>query len=185
MTFENFYQRKQRTRLYQIQQLKASLDDVHVREYSEELEHFDFGDTAITVGSIRWKFANDCALLDLLCGISIVLTFENLYLPAKSNWRYSTRRWRMRANACDENSGVFTAAARYACIYVCMNMCVCMCVCVWVCVCVCVGVCASVCVCVRVRVRVCVRVFVRANVRREQRCLHRDRQVCTYVCMYV
>ena len=46
------YQMKQRARLYEIQQLKTSLEHTEVREYAEELDTFDFGDEAITVGSI-------------------------------------------------------------------------------------------------------------------------------------
>jgi hypothetical protein len=46
------YQMKQRARLYEIQQLKASLEHTEVREYAEELDTVDFGDEAITVGSI-------------------------------------------------------------------------------------------------------------------------------------
>ena len=46
------YQMKQRSRLYEIQQLTASLEATEVREYAEELEHFDFADAAITVGSV-------------------------------------------------------------------------------------------------------------------------------------
>ena len=46
------YQSTQRSRLYQIQQLKASLAATEVRQYAEELQEFDFGDTAVTLGSI-------------------------------------------------------------------------------------------------------------------------------------
>ncbi len=46
------YQARQRSRLYEIQQLKASLEQTEVRGYAEELEHEDLGSNAVTIASV-------------------------------------------------------------------------------------------------------------------------------------
>ena len=101
------------------------------------------------------NFSKVGLLLNLLCEIDTVLTFEKPHLGLLCLSDLLSQRY-------------------YLCVYMCMCVCVyvCMCVCVYVCMCVCVYVCMCVCViaCKCVCVRVCMFVCV---------------FVCAYVCMCV